>query len=76
MVAREACLGCVFQQFKKHDHIHNGKQNRCCKDCGYQFVLDAVHRVMTPDQRSLVERLFLEKISLRGICRAMSVSIR
>jgi transposase-like protein len=76
MVVREACLWCVSQQFKKYDHIHNGKQNHYCKDCGRQFVLDAVHRVITPDQRSLVERLLLEKISLRGICRAVSVSIR
>ena len=76
MVVREACLGCVSQQFKKHDPIYNGKRNHRCKDCGRQFVLDAVRRVITPDQRSLVERLLLEKISLRGICRAVGVSIQ
>jgi transposase-like protein len=75
MTVREACPTCESPQFKKNGHIHNGKQNHRCKDCGRQFVLHAANRVIAQGQRSLVERLLLEKISLRGVCRAVGVSI-
>jgi insertion element IS1 protein InsB len=38
--------------------------------------LEATNRVIDIDQRTLVERLLCEKISLHGICRAIGVSIR
>jgi insertion element IS1 protein InsB len=47
-----------------------------CKACGRQFVLDAANRVIAEEQRTLVERLLREKISLHGIYRAVGVSIR
>jgi transposase-like protein len=62
--------------FKKNGHIHNGKQNHQCKDCGRQFVVDATHREIGAEQRTVVERLLCEKISLHGICRTIGVSIR
>ena len=34
------------------------------------------NRVISEEQRTLVERLLCEKISLHGICRAVGVSIR
>jgi insertion element IS1 protein InsB len=46
------------------------------KACGHQFVVYADNRAIAEDQRTLVERLLLEKISLHGICRAVGVSIR
>jgi hypothetical protein len=76
IVVRDACPQCESQQFKKNGHIHNGQQNHRCKDCGRQFVLQAEYRVIDEGQRSLVEPLLLEKISLHGICRAIGVSIR
>ena len=76
MNVREACPACAAQQLKKNGHIHHGKHNHRCKDCGRPFVLHAENRVRVPGQRSLVERLLLEKISLHGICRAIGVSIR
>jgi insertion element IS1 protein InsB len=44
--------------------------------CGRQFVLHAENRVVTEERCTLVERLWREKISLHGICRAVGVSIR
>jgi insertion element IS1 protein InsB len=76
MVVRDVCPQCASQQFKKNGHIHTGKQNHRCKDCGRQFVLHPDNRVIDGGQRTLVERLLLEKISLHGICRAVRVSIR
>ncbi len=75
MVVRDACPACGVQHFKKNAHIHNGKQNHQCKACGRQFVLDAANRVIAEEQRTLVERLLCEKISLHGICRVVGVSI-
>src|SRR5215471_16043879 len=76
MVVTEACPACGSERFKRNGHIHTGKQNYQCKVCGRQFVLDAANHVITVEQRTLVERLLCEKISLHGICRAVGVSIR
>lgn len=73
---RDTCPECRSQHFKKNGHIHNGKQNHQCKDCGRQFVVDTTHRVINQEHRMVVERLLCEKISLHGICRAIGVSIR
>ena len=76
MVIRDACPRCQSPTYKKNGHTHNGKQHHQCQDCGRQFVLQPDNRVIDEEQRSLVERLLLEKISLQGICRAVDVSIR
>jgi insertion element IS1 protein InsB len=76
MSMRAACPGCGSQHFKKNGHIHNGKQNHQCSDCGRQFVADAIQRVIDEEYRTVVERLLCEKISLHGICRVIGVSIR
>lgn len=70
MSIRDACPECRSERFKKNGHIHNGKQNHQCKDCGRQFVVDATKRVIDEEERRLVERLLCEKISLHGICRS------
>lgn len=76
MVVREACPACGAPHFKKNGHIHTGKQNHQCKACGRQFVLHADNWVIGEEQRTLVERLLREKISLHGIGRTVGVSIR
>jgi insertion element IS1 protein InsB len=76
MSMRDACPECGSQLFKKNGHIHTGKQNHQCKECGRQVVVDATDRVIDEEQRKVVERLLCEKISLHGICRVIGVSIR
>src|SRR5262245_52482789 len=76
MGKRDACPGCGSKQFKKNGHIHNGKQKHQCKTCGHQFVAVATNRVIDAEQRTLVECLLCEKISLHGTCRALGISIR
>jgi insertion element IS1 protein InsB len=75
MVVRDACPGCGSIQFKKNGHIHSGKQNHQCKACGRQFVACAGDRIIAAGQRTLIEHLRRERISLRGICRAVGVSL-
>lgn len=53
---------------------HHTKQRYRCKDCGRQFVAENNHSI-SQEKRDQIERLLRERISLRGICRAMQVSI-
>jgi transposase-like protein len=75
MVGRDACSGCGSTQFKKNSHIHSGKQNHQCKACGRQFAANTENRIIAHEQRTLIEHLLRERISLRGICRAVGVSL-
>ena len=75
MVVNDMCPGCGSIQFKKNGHIHSGKQNHQCKACGRQFVAGAEERLISDERRTLIEHLLRERISLRGICRAVGVSL-
>jgi insertion element IS1 protein InsB len=44
--------------------------------CGRAFILVPENHVITEEQRALIERLLLERISLRGICRAVGVGLQ
>jgi insertion element IS1 protein InsB len=76
MVVRDVCPQCQSPKYKKNGHIHNGKQKHHCHDCGRQFV-DCFEQYLIPeDTRALIERLLVERISLRGICRAVGVTLK
>ncbi|WP_435388487.1 IS1/IS1595 family N-terminal zinc-binding domain-containing protein [Laspinema olomoucense] len=36
--SKPVCPKCGSHNIRKNGHIHNGKQNHQCKDCGRQFV--------------------------------------
>ena len=69
------CPTCNSERIVKNGHIHNGKQNHLCKDCGRQFVEIRTQKQITDYQKQLVVRLLLERISLRGICRVMGITM-
>lgn len=75
MVVRDACPGCGSPRFKNNGHIHGGKQNHQCKACGRQFVASTEDRLIADEQCTLIEYLVRERISLRGICRAVGISL-
>jgi hypothetical protein len=70
MVVREACPSCRSTQFKKDGYIHSGKQNYQRNACGRLFVVSTEERIIASEQRTLIEHLLCERISLRGIWRA------
>jgi hypothetical protein len=74
MVIRDVCPRCQSPKFKKNGHIHNGKQNHHCPNCGRQFVSCFEQDRIADERYALVERLLLERISWRGICRAVGVT--
>ena len=75
MSIRTNCPECSSENFKKNGHIHNGKQNHQCKDCGREFVLNPEKEVISQDSKELAEKMLLERISLRGICRVLNISL-
>jgi insertion element IS1 protein InsB len=75
MVVRDVCPACGSTRFKRNGHTHNAKQNHHCQACGRQFVAGATDRSISHEQRTLIEHLWRERISLRGLCRAVGVSL-
>jgi insertion element IS1 protein InsB len=76
MVIRDVCPRCQSAKYKKNGHIHTGKQNHHCHDCGRQFVQGFAQYRIPDEQRALIARLLVERISLRGICRAVGVTLK
>ena len=75
MIFRDVYPCCQPPNYKKNSHIHNGKQNHQGKDCGRWFV-DCFEQYLVSDEtRGLIERLLLERLSLREICRAVGVDL-
>jgi insertion element IS1 protein InsB len=75
MVIREACPACGSKRYKKNGHTRHGKQNHQCKACERQFTGNAMDRSIASEQRRRIEHLLRERISLRGICRTVGVSL-
>ena len=70
------CPTCDSTNTKKNGYIHNGKQNHCCKQCGRQFVFNPQQILISSAKRERIQRLLIERIPLRGICRTEGVSLR
>jgi insertion element IS1 protein InsB len=72
---RDTCPNCGSGRHKKNGHIHNGKQNYRCLDCGRQFVADYAFKTVTEETKELIKKALLERNALRGICRIFDVSL-
>jgi insertion element IS1 protein InsB len=75
MVVGDACPHCGSIRYKKNGHTRYGKQNHRCNACERQFVAMAEDRGIGNEQRTMIAHLLRERISLRGICRAVGVSL-
>ena len=69
-----ACPSCHSEAISFNGHTRHGKQNYKCRDCGRQFVLNPQWHPLTQEQRDLIDRLLLERISLADIARVMQRS--
>jgi len=75
MAIRDACPACGSHQYKKNGHTRHGKHNHQCKTCDRQFTAHPLDRRIAPKQRQRIAQLLEERLSLRGICRTMGVSL-
>lgn len=71
-----SCPSCQSTRIKLNGHIHNGKQNHRCLVCGRQFVENPQQILVSESDKDMVKALLLERISLRGICRCVLVSLK
>jgi insertion element IS1 protein InsB len=74
MVIREVCPQCKSFRYKKNGHIHHGKQNHHCHDCGRQFVQcfealpDHLHvQPVTCKQNVMIQRLEVEADEMASV---------
>jgi transposase-like protein len=68
------CPKCGSYHSIKNGSTHNGKPKRQCKSCGRQFVINSSHKTISLQTKQLIDKLLLERISLRGIQRVTGVS--
>lgn len=68
------CPDCGSEHLIKNGSIHNGKCKHQCKDCGRQFVDNPTNTIVSKETKQLINKLLLERISLRGIARVTQVS--
>ena len=67
------CPRCQLSHIKRNGHTYYGKQNYQCKLCDRQFVVK--NETVSLEKQQLIKSLLLERISLRGICRVLKVSL-
>lgn len=68
------CPNCLSLIIKRNGKTHNGKQNHKCLECNRQFVLNPENHITDYD-KEIIKKLLLERITLRGICRVMNISM-
>ncbi|MBD2309526.1 IS1 family transposase [Chroococcidiopsis sp. FACHB-1243] len=72
--SEQVCPTCSSKQVIRNGSIHNGKPKYQCKSCGRQFVINPTNSPVSEKTKQLIDRLLLERISLRGIARVTQVS--
>lgn len=70
----QACFACGSRHLIKNGSVHNGKSKHQCKNCERQFVVNPTKTTVSSETKQLIDRLLLERISLRGIARVTQVS--
>ena len=69
------CPKCQRPGAVKNGHVaSSGKQNWLCRACGRQFVANPSRHAMNEAEKSIARALLKERVSLRGIARALKVS--
>lgn len=75
MVVREVCPPWRSPRDTKHGHTRHGQHHHQWKACGRQCAAEAVDQGMVHAQRMRIAQLWCERVSRRGICRAVGVRL-
>jgi insertion element IS1 protein InsB len=69
------CPSCGSNRIVKNGSTHNHKQKYQCNICGRQFIDNPTNISISVETKLFIDRLLLERISLRGIVRVTQVSL-
>ncbi len=72
--SERVCPTCGSEHLIKNGSVHNGKPKCQWESCGHQFVVNLTKTTVSQEIKQLIDRLLLERISLRGIARGTQVS--
>ena len=72
--SKRVCPNCGYKHLIKTGSVHNGKPKYQGKSCGRQFVVGPTKTTVSKETKHLIDRLLVERISLRGIARVTQVS--
>ena len=75
MVNIPPCPKCNSNDAKRNGLSRHGQQRYKCKTCQYQYSHSPNNKVISVSDIKRIHKLLLERISLRGICRVMDVSL-
>ena len=70
-----ACPKCSGRDVVKNGKIKSGKQRYKCKGCNLPFVENPSERRVSRETKDLIDKLFLERLSLKAIHRATGVAV-
>ena len=66
---KRVCPACGSGHLIKNGSVLKSKPKKRCKSCGHQFVVNSTKTTVPKEIKQLINRLLLERISLRGIAR-------
>ena len=69
------CTRCDAIKVKHNGYTRHGQQRYKCNICSFQFSAHATNKQITSAEIICINKLLLERLSLRGICRVMDVSM-
>jgi transposase-like protein len=69
-----ACPRCRCAHVVRNGKTKAGSANFRCRGCDRCFVADPKRNPITEERKDLVDRLLLERLSLRAISRATGIS--
>jgi transposase-like protein len=67
------CPSCGSDQIVKNGSTHNHKQKYQCNICNRQFIDNPTNISISVETKLFIDRLLLERISLRGIVRVTPI---
>ena len=68
------CPNCGSKKVSRNGKTRHDKQNFKCRKCGRQFVKNPAGQPITEEQKELMSRMLLERVSQAGIARVLQVS--
>ena len=74
--SRPPCPYCQSTQVIKNGTTHHKKPKFLCKICRKQFIENPQKIYRNQEDKNLINKMLLERISLRGIARVMGMSLR